>query len=194
MESVDLRAMRALTHPLRLDLLELLTAHGPATAAGCGRALGVAQANCSFHLRQLAKYGFVEEADQGADRRERRWRVAPARSVIRFGPEYEGVALRQLDRLLVERESRAILEHLDRRDAEGSAADVAYSKLIAGVLAVTEEEAETLKRRWRELIEPYLVTAERAGEEHRKIRVFLSMTPMAPPADDGSGDGDEHEH
>lgn len=79
MESADLRAMRALTHPLRLDLMELLAANGPATAAVCGRALGVPQANCSFHLRRLAKYGYVEEADQGADRRERRWRVAEAR-------------------------------------------------------------------------------------------------------------------
>jgi predicted transcriptional regulator len=70
MQSTDLQAIRALTHPLRLDLMELLTAHGPATAAECGRALGVPQANCSFHLRQLAKYGSPTASIPGTDRGE----------------------------------------------------------------------------------------------------------------------------
>ena len=70
MQISDPKAITALAHPLRLDLLELLTAIGPATAARCGRILGVPQANCSFHLRQLARYGFVEDAGPGRDRRD----------------------------------------------------------------------------------------------------------------------------
>ena len=53
MELTDPQAIRALAHPLRLDLVELL-GQGPMTAAECARALGSTQANCSFHLRQLA--------------------------------------------------------------------------------------------------------------------------------------------
>ncbi|MCX5100869.1 helix-turn-helix domain-containing protein [Streptomyces sp. NBC_00439] len=68
-----------MAHPLRLDLLELLTAAGPATAALCGRVLGVLQAGCCFHLRQLAKHGFVEDTEPGRDRRDRAWRC-PTRS------------------------------------------------------------------------------------------------------------------
>src|SRR5258707_885606 len=71
MEISDPKAIRALAHPLRLDLLQLLGSGGPATAAQCGRVLGVSQASCSVHLRQLAKYGFVEDAGPGRDRRER---------------------------------------------------------------------------------------------------------------------------
>ncbi|HEY1919186.1 MAG TPA: helix-turn-helix domain-containing protein [Streptosporangiaceae bacterium] len=74
MEISDPKAIRALAHPVRLDLLELLAAGGPATAAHCGRMLGESQASCSFHLRQLAKYGLVEETGEGTGR-EKPWRA-----------------------------------------------------------------------------------------------------------------------
>lgn len=70
-EITEPRQLRALAHPLRLDLIETLAALGPSTAAQCARELGQTQASCSFHLRQLAKYGYVEEATPGTDRRER---------------------------------------------------------------------------------------------------------------------------
>lgn len=63
-------------HPLRLGIIELLGAFGGATAAQCARRLGTSQASCSFHLRQLAKYGIVTEGEQSRDARERPWRLA----------------------------------------------------------------------------------------------------------------------
>jgi DNA-binding transcriptional ArsR family regulator len=66
--------MRALAHPARLALLEALTHHGPLTATEAAEHVGESPSNCSFHLRQLAKYGFVEEAEGGTGRR-RPWRV-----------------------------------------------------------------------------------------------------------------------
>ena len=57
----DPRAMRALAHPPRLDLLELLFAEGPLTASECAARVGDSPASCSYHLRQLARWGFVEE-------------------------------------------------------------------------------------------------------------------------------------
>jgi DNA-binding transcriptional ArsR family regulator len=185
MESDDPRAMRALTHPLRLDLMELLAAEGPTTAAACGRALGVPQANCSFHLRQLAKYGYVEEADQGADRRERRWRMAEARPSIRLGPGSDGIVKHRLERLVVERATRAILDYVDRGD-QGLRSESAG--VTAAIVTLGPQEAAELKRKWRELLEPYLVTgrstgAESDGSEPRPerehIRVFMALTPMA---------------
>ena len=56
----DARSMRALAHPLRLRLLEYLALRGPLTATQCAELVGESPASCSFHLRQLAKYGFVE--------------------------------------------------------------------------------------------------------------------------------------
>jgi hypothetical protein len=209
MDGTDPRAMRALTHPLRLSLLELLAVGGPATAAACGRAIGVPQANCSFHLRQLAKYGFVQEAapEAGADKRERRWQVAAERPVVRFGPESDGIVKRRLERLVVERETQAILDHLDddrrHRGARGPGSASAAEELLAGVLAVTPEQAAELKRKWRELIEPYLVTANPVhtaaadGEGHQKrehVRVFMAMTPAASTAETDQGEReDEHQ-
>ena len=70
----DPRALRALAHPIRLSLIGLLRRDGPMTATRAGELLGESSASCSFHLRQLAKYGLVEEAG-GGHGRERPWRA-----------------------------------------------------------------------------------------------------------------------
>jgi DNA-binding transcriptional ArsR family regulator len=72
-EVSDPRALRALAHPLRMRLLRLLSLEGELTATEAAEHVGESPASCSFHLRQLAKYGFVEEADRGPGRR-RPWR------------------------------------------------------------------------------------------------------------------------
>jgi len=68
----DPKAMRALAHPVRMALLELLSVAGTVTATQASEALGESPANCAFHLRTLAKYGFVKEAGGGRGR-ERPW-------------------------------------------------------------------------------------------------------------------------
>jgi predicted ArsR family transcriptional regulator len=70
----DPKALRAYAHPLRLSLVSLLRREGPQTATQAAAALGESVPGCSFHLRQLAKYGLVERAP-GADNRERPWRA-----------------------------------------------------------------------------------------------------------------------
>ena len=70
----DPRALRALAHPTRLALIGLLRPDGPMTATRAGELLGESSASCSFHLRQLAKYGLVEEAG-GGHGRERPWQA-----------------------------------------------------------------------------------------------------------------------
>src|ERR1700727_2894353 len=70
----DARALRALAHPTRLALVGLLRREGPLTATRAGELLGESSASMSFHLRQLAKYGLVEEAGGGKGR-ERPWRA-----------------------------------------------------------------------------------------------------------------------
>jgi predicted transcriptional regulator len=71
----DPRAIRALAHPIRWALLEALGDAGTLTATQASELLGESPANCAFHLRTLAKYGFVEEAGGGRGR-ERPWRQA----------------------------------------------------------------------------------------------------------------------
>src|ERR1700750_57399 len=67
-EVSDPKAMRALAHPVRLALIEALADAGTLTATEAGERVGESPANASFHLRQLAKYGYVEEAEKGAGR------------------------------------------------------------------------------------------------------------------------------
>ena len=86
--AADPLAMRALAHPTRIRLMEELTLRGPMTATEAAEHVGESPSSCSFHLRMLAKYGFVEEAEGGAGRR-RPWRVVALGSRWRSGPDTE---------------------------------------------------------------------------------------------------------
>src|ERR1700734_2398541 len=79
----DSRTLRALTHPVRIALIEALLLHGAMTATEVGEQIGESPTTCSFHLRQLAKYGFVEEAGGGKGR-SRPWRLTSVG--MSFGP------------------------------------------------------------------------------------------------------------
>jgi hypothetical protein len=68
----DPKAMRALAHPVRSALLELLSVTDTLTATQASEILGESPANCAFHLRTLGKYGFAKEAGGGRGR-ERPW-------------------------------------------------------------------------------------------------------------------------
>jgi DNA-binding transcriptional ArsR family regulator len=70
----DPRDMRALAHPIRLALLEVLAAYGPLTATQAGELIGESASSCSFHLRTLARHNFVEETGDGRGR-QRPWRL-----------------------------------------------------------------------------------------------------------------------
>jgi predicted ArsR family transcriptional regulator len=70
----DPLAIRAMAHPLRLDLMAIIGRLGQATTADAARELGISHGLASHHLRQLAKYGFVEQV-KGKDHRERPWRM-----------------------------------------------------------------------------------------------------------------------
>src|ERR1700730_15563204 len=70
----DPRALRAYAHPVRMALVGLLRTEGPLTATRGAELLGESSGTCSFHLRQLARYGLVEEAGGGTGR-EKPWRA-----------------------------------------------------------------------------------------------------------------------
>lgn len=83
MSITDPTVMRALAHPVRIALLELFGVHPTLTATQASEALGESPANCAFHLRTLAKYGFVEEAGGGRGR-ERPWKASAQSQRIRL--------------------------------------------------------------------------------------------------------------
>ena len=67
--------LRALAHPIRLDLLERLSTDGPLTATQAGERIGQSSGSASFHLRQLERYGFVEPVP-GVTGRQKPWQLA----------------------------------------------------------------------------------------------------------------------
>ncbi|MEU6609831.1 helix-turn-helix domain-containing protein [Streptomyces shenzhenensis] len=72
-EITDPQTMRALAHPVRLAILERLQRHGAATATQLAPDVGATPSVTSWHLRHLAGFGLVRDAEPGPDRRERRW-------------------------------------------------------------------------------------------------------------------------
>ena len=101
----DAQTMRALAHPVRIALIEELSVAGPMTATEVGERIGESPTTCSFHLRQLAKYGFVEEAGGGKGR-ARPWRmtsIGMSFSDTHDDPEAE-IAANALSRMIRERQ------------------------------------------------------------------------------------------
>jgi len=102
----DASTLRALSHPVRIQVMEALGMHGTMTATEVGELIGESPTTCSFHLRQLARYGFVEEAGGGKGR-ARPWRVASQSLHLTFTPgdtESE-LAAEALGQLIHERQS-----------------------------------------------------------------------------------------
>jgi len=118
----DARTLRALSHPVRIALLEVLGLHGPLTATQAAELIGETPTTCSFHLRQLAKYGFVTEAGGGKGR-ERPWKAVSPGFVIANPSTEPGVdvASEALMGLLRERWLARYREWLARRAAYSNA-------------------------------------------------------------------------
>ncbi|MGW6208254.1 ArsR/SmtB family transcription factor [Streptomyces sp. NPDC055089] len=78
-EITELAALKALAQPRRQQILQHLTLHGPATSAILARALGLNTGATSYHLRELARYGFVDDTVPQAPGggRARWWRAVP---------------------------------------------------------------------------------------------------------------------
>ena len=112
----DPRALRAMAHPIRLSLIGALRREGPLTATQAGELIGESSASCSFHLRQLAKYGLVEDAGGGKGR-ERPWRATTLFTSwpdVAEGPE-AAAASSLLSSVLAERYFETLMRWLEAK-------------------------------------------------------------------------------
>jgi DNA-binding transcriptional ArsR family regulator len=115
-ELTDPVALRAYAHPVRLSLVGLLRREGAMTATQAAAAIGESVPTCSFHLRQLGKYGLVERVE-GADAREKPWRATAL--ATRWGsatdPEVQA-AEDHLDAVIMGRYYKRAVKWLAQRD------------------------------------------------------------------------------
>ena len=190
----DTRTLRALAHPVRIALIETLTVYGPMTATEAGERIGESPTTCSFHLRQLAKYGFVEEAGGGKGR-SRPWRITRVGLSIDFAdtdPEAE-VASMALTRMWRERALARYWTWLETSAAyprrwRDAATDSEF------VFYLTVEEMEQLSEELIALLLPRYV--ERVSDPSLRpasavpVEMVLFSWPLEMPADGPPAGGD----
>ncbi len=153
--------LKALAHPLRQRILYHLAFAGPATSTSIAQAFGQSSGSTSYHLRQLARFGFVEEIRERAHGRERWWRLVPLdlrglRSCARLTRKVRATGA-ALDRMKIERDRRLVDRFLANRHR--FAADWGEDRAMFSSSATrltkqeftrfTEEYVRLLKRYWR---------------------------------------------
>ncbi len=184
-EVSDARTFRALGHPVRLALLETLAIQGPLTATEAAERIGESPTTCSFHLRQLARYGFVEEAGGGKGR-ARPWRLSTIgmqSANVHDDPETE-IAATAFAGLMRERQLERYRTWLDTRASyprEWREAANAGDYLFW----LTPEELAELNRELAEKLIP--LARERLTEPGARppgaapVELLLFTYPVAPP-------------
>jgi DNA-binding transcriptional ArsR family regulator len=154
-ELTDPRALRAVAHPIRLKLVGLLRREGPLTATRAGELIGESPASCSFHLRQLAKHGLVEEAGGGRGR-ERPWRATALFTAwpnVPRDPELAAAA-ELLSAVLAERYFEQVMRWLELR-ADDTPAWQEAATFGDRMLYLTSDELAQLNRDLEALLAPY---------------------------------------
>ncbi|WP_285735633.1 ArsR/SmtB family transcription factor [Kitasatospora phosalacinea] len=190
-EVTDPRAMRALAHPVRLAILDRLRRHGPSTATELAPHVGATPTVASWHLRHLAEFGLVRDAEPGPDRRKRRWE-AVGRG-FRFAPGADGES----------REAAGALAQLMfRRSADAPARWMAevgptlppqwlrLSGLADTRVALSPAELAELSDAIEQLLAPY-VHRDAAGRpvDARVVRLMRYVLPEGTETDGAAADG-----
>jgi DNA-binding transcriptional ArsR family regulator len=181
----DPKMMRALAHQARIAIWSYLGLHGPATATQCAEVAGLSPSACSYHLRTLARYGFVEEdRASAADGRERPWRARLLAFTMEEGPD-RTAASRVAGRLLVENMRTAAEETRTRyveRQSEYPAEWQAASGEMFSVAHVTAGELNELRAKVLDVLTPYirLEKAERSPGA-LPVQVMVDLFPWFGP-------------
>jgi DNA-binding transcriptional ArsR family regulator len=174
------QALRAIAHRVRIRLLEELGSGGPATATQLSERVGQSPANCSWHLRQLARYGFVEEAGGGTGR-QRPWKIVMQGHEWDEADEDPEVRLagRALSKVFLARQDEVLHEWLDGAHTERPEwRDAAFVK--QGGAWLTADELAQIDEAIRPILTRYFDRFEDPGRRppgSRLVRFLLWGVP-----------------
>lgn len=185
---LDARLLRGLAHPVRVRLLGLLRQDGPATASGLAARIGESSGVTSYHLRQLAAYGFVvdDDAPHGS-RRERWWKAAHRMTVLEPIPglDEEGHALVEgYLRSIAQAYAQRLLAFADSAAATRTTLGEAWSE-VADMsdwwLDLTVEEAERLGADLHRVLDSHrsAIAGRPRPEGTERVVVQLQIMPTA---------------
>ncbi len=176
--------MRGLAHPLRLRLRAELVERGPATATQLAARTGESSGATSYHLRQLASYGFVVDEPARGNGRERYWRAVHRASWFDLSlselPEREVGAeyLRAVASLYADRMVR-FADSIGATPGELGAGWGGSWDMSDWILHLDPGEAAELGRRFHELCAPYRQEADRPRAGTRRVVVQFQIMPTA---------------
>ncbi|WP_406452335.1 winged helix-turn-helix domain-containing protein [Streptomyces sp. NBC_00876] len=168
-------------HEVRTALLRLLAEVGAVTATEAASRLGHSSGLCSFHLRQLARHGFIEEAPRSGGR-ARPWRIKqhhsaaePAATEDQFGDLARGLEDESWQRWLAQR--------------DGAPADWRHDEAFSAVAYLTPEEMSRVADVIRRALAPYQDREQRPlARPDRALPVALitRLFPLLPHESDGT--------
>ncbi|GAA3095503.1 hypothetical protein GCM10010520_46530 [Rhizobium viscosum] len=160
----DVTALKALAHPVRLRMLGMLRIDGPATATQLATRLGLNSGATSYHLRQLAQYGFIEDAP-GPSRRDRWWRAC--HEITSVPPaETEGEAF-DMDVAFTQAILSLQVDQMQRAVEEYAELPLAWRKASTAsdiIIPLTPQKAEALTKRLNDLLMEVMSEAPPLGK------------------------------
>jgi hypothetical protein len=176
----DPKALRALAHPLRWKLIDLLGGEGTATATRCAQVLGESVPSCAYHLGMLAKYGYIEQVPD-REGREKPWRLTSYEQDLK--PAGDDLA----SQLAAEAAIDVFLDHelarTKSRQRSGSAEPPRWRPALQGTTTwLTETEFEAIVHQLANLLGQHtgrLTDASSRPEGAREVRLFFSAS-VAP--------------
>jgi DNA-binding transcriptional ArsR family regulator len=180
---LDARSLKGLAHPIRLRLRAELGLHGPATATQLAARIGESSGSTSYHLRQLAAYGFIEEDDTLGHGRERYWRTVHRGVVTEDvgelpGQEFGGEFMHALAQVYAERIIRFANDVEAGAEALGEAW-VGSWNMSDWALDLTPDQARELADGFHALCAPYRHEAGQQAPNTSLVRVQFQVLPPA---------------
>jgi len=179
---IDPKALRALAHPLRWKLIDLIGSETTATATRCANVLGESVASCSYHLGILAKYGYIEGVPERGGR-EKPWRLTGPRQDLRpLGLDVEGeLAAEAALEVLLDHETERTKSRIRRAGIEPEP----WRPTVSGATTwLTEAEFVAVKQQLTDILEQFSARAEDASqrpEGGREVRLFFAASAAPPP-------------
>ena len=184
----DPRVLRAIAHPVRNRILGEIEAGGPVRAADVARELEIPANQASFHLRQLAKYGLVEEAPgEARDRRDRVWKLTrEAELAVRLN-ELEKEPGGKAAVAVFRRSAADWSHHLVDQAINGPSDEGAIRTVIHQNAKLTRDEALELQDDLQEVVQRWIErTRGRDDAERRTYVVMQVLQPYPQVAQDES--------
>ncbi|WP_035768860.1 winged helix-turn-helix domain-containing protein [Arthrobacter castelli] len=176
--------IRALAHPLRLRLLDHLQEVVQATATQCAAALDESVASCSFHLRTLAKHGYVEPAPRAG--RDKPWKLNSRRRKHTIDNTRPGSieAVSALAALQVEEQMARIQDWLTAAPSQ-PAEDIDAAVISSGRFYATPDEVRQLREQILHLADGYVQRwtnpqLRPPGSKPTKVFAVLNFEPQDP--------------